>query len=37
MLEGGHKGPLLQSEVPTETFLNGPFVKLAYVDEQARG
>ena len=37
VLEGGHKGPLLQSEVPTETFLNGPFVKLAYVDEQSRG
>lgn len=30
-------GPLLQSQVPTSAFLGGPFVQLAYVDEQARG
>ena len=29
-------GPLLQSQVPTQDFLEGPFVRLAYVDEQAR-
>ena len=37
VLEGDLSGPLLQSQVPTETYLNGPFAKLAYVDEQARG
>ena len=35
-LEQGLTGPLLQSQVPTETFLNGPFVSLAYVDEERR-
>ena len=37
VLEGDLSGPLLQSQVPTEPYLNGPFAKLAYVDEQARG
>lgn len=35
-LEKGLSGPLLQSQVPTEAFLNGPFVSLAYKDEEGR-
>lgn len=36
-LERGLTGPLLQSQVPTSEFLQGPFVRLAYVDEERRG
>ena len=36
-LEKNLTGPLLQSEVPTGEFLSGPFVSLAYVDEELRG
>ena len=35
-LERGLTGPLLQSQVPTSEFLEGPFVRLAYVDEERR-
>lgn len=35
-LESKLTGPLLQSQVPTEAFLSGPFVSLAYVDEESR-
>ena len=35
-MERGLSGPLLQSQVPPQDFLEGPFVRLAYVDEQAR-
>lgn len=37
VLAEGLRGELLQSQVPTELFLNGPFVRLAYADEDARG
>ncbi|QDV08794.1 Lysine 6-dehydrogenase [Planctomycetes bacterium Poly30] len=36
-LEKKLTGSLLQSQVPTQEFLNGPFVSLAYVDEENRG
>ncbi len=32
----GLSGPLLQSGVPTRAFLEGPFVRLAYLDEEGR-
>lgn len=35
-LEKKLTGSLLQSQVPTQEFLSGPFVSLAYVDEERR-
>ncbi|MEM9801774.1 MAG: saccharopine dehydrogenase NADP-binding domain-containing protein [Planctomycetota bacterium] len=34
VLEGGQRGALLQSQVPTASFLGGPFVALAYGEEE---